>query len=85
MLLMREARRVTRPFSPIRRCIRASSQDHALLERLVADAPLHLAPGGLLQIVVQRRLPLDRLFPPSTSGAPTWWGKTAASGVAVRA
>lgn len=37
-------------------------EDHALLERLVADAPLHLAPGGLLQIVVQRRLPLDRLF-----------------------
>ncbi len=38
------------------------TEDHALLERLVADAPLHLAPGGLLQIVVQRRLPLDRLF-----------------------
>jgi 16S rRNA (guanine1207-N2)-methyltransferase len=38
------------------------AEDHALLERLVADAPSHLAPGGLLQIVVQRRLPLDRIF-----------------------
>lgn len=38
------------------------AEDHALLERLVADAPSHLAPGGMLQIVVQRRLPLDRLF-----------------------
>ena len=38
------------------------AEDHALLDRLVADAPSHLAPGGLLQIVVQRRLPLDRLF-----------------------
>jgi 16S rRNA (guanine1207-N2)-methyltransferase len=38
------------------------AEDHALLDRLVTDAPSHLAPGGLLQIVVQRRLPLDRLF-----------------------
>lgn len=37
-------------------------EDHTLLERLVADAPSHLAPGGLLQIIVQHRLPLDRLF-----------------------
>ncbi|MBX9591060.1 MAG: methyltransferase [Hyphomonadaceae bacterium] len=38
------------------------AEDHALLERLLTDAPAHLAPGGVLQIVVQRRLPLDRLF-----------------------
>jgi 16S rRNA (guanine1207-N2)-methyltransferase len=38
------------------------AEDHALLDRLVTDAPSHLASGGLLQIVVQRRLPLDRLF-----------------------
>ena len=38
------------------------AEDHTLLEQLVADAPSHLAPGGVLQIVVQRRLPLDRLF-----------------------
>ena len=39
-----------------------ATEDHTLLEQLVADAPSHLAPGGLLQIVVQRRLPLDRLL-----------------------
>jgi 16S rRNA (guanine1207-N2)-methyltransferase len=38
------------------------AEDHTLLDRLVTDAPSHLAPGGQLQIVVQRRLPLDRLF-----------------------
>ena len=38
------------------------AEDHGLLERLIADAPSHLASGGQLQIVVQRRLPLDRLF-----------------------
>ena len=38
------------------------AEDHTLLERLVADAPSCLAPGGVLQIVVQRRLPLDKLF-----------------------
>ena len=38
------------------------AEDHTLLEQLVADAPSHLAPGGVLQIVVQRRLPLDKLF-----------------------
>ena len=37
-------------------------EDHTLLDNLIADAPSHLTPGGLLQIVVQRRLPLDRLF-----------------------
>ena len=39
-----------------------AAEDHTLLEQLVADAPSRLAPGGMLQIVVQRRLPLDRLF-----------------------
>lgn len=38
------------------------AEDHTLLDQLVADAPAHLAPGGVLQIVVQRRLPLDKLF-----------------------
>ena len=38
------------------------AEDHALLERLFADAPGSLAPQGMLQIVVQRRVPLDRLL-----------------------
>jgi 16S rRNA (guanine1207-N2)-methyltransferase len=38
------------------------AEDHALLEGLIADAPAHLARGGCFQIVVQRRLPLDRLL-----------------------
>ena len=38
------------------------AEDHALLERLIADAPASLAPQGMLQIVVQRRVPLDRLL-----------------------
>jgi 16S rRNA (guanine1207-N2)-methyltransferase len=37
-------------------------EDHAQLEQLIADAPAHLKPGGVLQIVVQRRVPLDRLL-----------------------
>jgi 16S rRNA (guanine1207-N2)-methyltransferase len=37
-------------------------EDHAHLERLVADAPARLAPGGVLQMVVQRRVPLDRML-----------------------
>jgi 16S rRNA (guanine1207-N2)-methyltransferase len=37
-------------------------EDHTLLDQLIADAPKHLTPGGVLQIVVQRRIPLDRLF-----------------------
>ena len=35
-------------------------EDHALLERLIADAPAALVAGGVLQLVVQRRVPLDR-------------------------
>jgi 16S rRNA (guanine1207-N2)-methyltransferase len=38
------------------------AEDHAALERLIGDAPAMLAPGGCLEIVVQRRVPLDRLL-----------------------
>jgi len=38
------------------------AEDHALLEQLIADAPAHLRAGGHLQIVVQRRVPLERLL-----------------------
>jgi 16S rRNA (guanine1207-N2)-methyltransferase len=38
------------------------AEDHALLEQLIADAPAHLRPGGCLLIVVQRRIPLERLL-----------------------
>jgi len=38
------------------------AEDHAQLEGLIADAKSHLAPGGLLQLVVQRRVPLERLL-----------------------
>lgn len=41
---------------------RGIAEDHALLEQLVADAPAQLELSGVLQIVVQRRVPLDRLF-----------------------
>jgi 16S rRNA (guanine1207-N2)-methyltransferase len=35
------------------------AEDRAMVDRLVADAPSHLLPGGLLQIVVQRRVQLE--------------------------
>jgi 16S rRNA G1207 methylase RsmC len=38
------------------------SESHEVLEYLIADAPAQLTPGGVLQIVVQRRVPLDRLL-----------------------
>lgn len=38
------------------------AEDHAHLARLVADAPSRLTPGGVLQMVVQRRVPLDRML-----------------------
>jgi 16S rRNA (guanine1207-N2)-methyltransferase len=38
------------------------AEDFKMLERLIADTPAHLVPGGCLQIVVQRRVPLDRLL-----------------------
>jgi 16S rRNA (guanine1207-N2)-methyltransferase len=41
---------------------RGIAEDRTLLERLANDAPAHLAPGGHLQLVVQRRVPLDRLL-----------------------
>jgi len=41
---------------------RGIAEDHALLHLLVADAPGMLDPGGVLQMVVQRRVPLDRLL-----------------------
>ena len=37
-------------------------EDHGLLEQLIADAPAHLRPGGVLAIVVQRRVPLENLL-----------------------
>jgi len=41
---------------------RGIAEDHALLNELIAGAPSRLAPGGLLQIVVQRRIALERLL-----------------------
>ena len=38
------------------------AEDRTLVERLIAEAPSHLAPQGCLQLVVQRRVPLDRLL-----------------------
>jgi 16S rRNA (guanine1207-N2)-methyltransferase len=38
------------------------AEDRSLLGRLVADAPAHLAPDGYLQLVVQRRVALERLL-----------------------
>jgi 16S rRNA (guanine1207-N2)-methyltransferase len=38
------------------------AEDHGLLEQLIADAPAHLRPGGTLAIVVQRRVPLEKLL-----------------------
>ncbi|RZI39314.1 hypothetical protein EGT07_29610, partial [Herbaspirillum sp. HC18] len=35
------------------------AEDHRALERLIAEAPKFLKAGGLLQMVVQRRVPLD--------------------------
>ena len=38
------------------------AEDHAHLASLIADAPSRLASGGVLQMVVQRRVPLDRML-----------------------
>jgi 16S rRNA (guanine1207-N2)-methyltransferase len=35
------------------------AEDHTLVEHLIAEAPAHLLAGGALQIVVQRRVPLE--------------------------
>ncbi len=48
-------------------------EDHSALERLIAQAPKHLKAGGMLQMVVQRRLalaePLKALFSEVTVAA----------------
>jgi 16S rRNA (guanine1207-N2)-methyltransferase len=36
------------------------AEDRTPLDRLVADAPSHLSPGGLMQLVLQRRVALER-------------------------
>jgi 16S rRNA (guanine1207-N2)-methyltransferase len=41
---------------------RDSIEDHGVLEKLVADSPRYLRAGGSLALVVQRRVPLDRLL-----------------------
>lgn len=46
-----------------------SAATSAMLERLIADAPALLVPGGVLQIVVQRRIPLDRIIARYFGGA----------------
>ena len=38
------------------------AEDHGLLEQLIAEAPAHLRPGGTLALVVQRRIPLEKLL-----------------------
>jgi 16S rRNA (guanine1207-N2)-methyltransferase len=38
------------------------AESHSQLERLIGDAPRHLRAGGLLEIVVQRRIPLESLL-----------------------
>lgn len=40
------------------------AEDHAALDRLLAQAPKHLRPGGILQVVVQRRVPLGQALEP---------------------
>jgi 16S rRNA (guanine1207-N2)-methyltransferase len=41
---------------------RGIAEDHAELERFLSSAPHHMKPGGLLQVVVQRRVPLETLL-----------------------
>jgi 16S rRNA (guanine1207-N2)-methyltransferase len=38
------------------------AEDRTLVERLIAEAPSRLAPRGCLQLVVQRRVAVDRLL-----------------------
>jgi len=45
------------------------AEDHAHLARLVADAPSRLTHGGTLQMVVQRRVPLERMLAQHFAGA----------------
>jgi 16S rRNA (guanine1207-N2)-methyltransferase len=37
-------------------------EDHTALDAFIAQAPLHLVPGGQVLAVVQRRIPLDQLM-----------------------
>jgi 16S rRNA (guanine1207-N2)-methyltransferase len=39
-----------------------SAATNDMLEKLIAGAPGMLAPGGVLEMVVQRRIPLDRIL-----------------------
>jgi 16S rRNA (guanine1207-N2)-methyltransferase len=41
---------------------RGSAEDHRLLHELIAQAPSHLTPDGILEIVVQRRLDVGALL-----------------------
>jgi 16S rRNA (guanine1207-N2)-methyltransferase len=41
---------------------RGGAEDHRLLQELIVQAPGHLTPDGVLQIVVQRRLDVDALL-----------------------
>lgn len=38
------------------------AEDRTLLDRLISDAPSRLVPGGQMQLVVQRRVALDRML-----------------------
>jgi 16S rRNA (guanine1207-N2)-methyltransferase len=38
------------------------AESHQTLQRLIAEAPAHLAPGGSLQLVLQRRLAVEQLL-----------------------
>jgi len=38
------------------------AENHAALTQLIAEAPAHLRRGGLLQLVLQRRLPVEELL-----------------------
>jgi 16S rRNA (guanine1207-N2)-methyltransferase len=39
-----------------------SASTNVMLEELIAEAPGLLVPGGVLEMVVQRRIPLDRIL-----------------------
>jgi len=38
------------------------AESHAALTQLIVEAPTHLRRGGLLQLVLQRRLPVEDLL-----------------------
>jgi len=47
---------------------RGIAEDRGALERLIAEAPAHLDPGGCLELVVQRRVSVERLLSGSFTG-----------------